>query len=90
MTYEIADNGSVTLFGYEDEHLGRLDEQLECSVKGFPLRPECRGEILNETPDVVRIGCSGESNGEVGHLDTPPARHIHRRAMAAPGPSRYN
>ena len=67
--------------------------------QGFPLRPECRGEILNETPDVVRIGCSGESNGEVGHLATLSARHIHkfpsrsrlcRRAMAAPGPSRYN
>jgi hypothetical protein len=76
MRQKIANDSSVTLFCYENKRLGRLDQRTEGYVKGFTLRTDRGGEILNQTPNVVRIIDVGASDrhAEVGHLATLPAR----------------
>lgn len=55
MGQEIADDGSAILLGHENKRLRRLDHRTERCVKGFPLWLEGRGEILDQTLNVVRI-----------------------------------
>lgn len=55
MGQQIADDGSATLLGHENKRLRRLDQRTEGCIKGFPLWLEGRGEILDQTLNVVRI-----------------------------------